>query len=97
MHKYKAHCVALAHHGDDQIETVLMRLVRGSTSKGYAGIPIKRPFGNGYIIRPFCALIDSKLNSIVRIMACVLVTTQAMTKMITRAIVSVVTFSLFKK
>lgn len=56
MHKYKAHCVALAHHGDDQIETVLMRLVRGSTSKGYAGIPIKRPFGNGYIIRPFLCI-----------------------------------------
>lgn len=56
MRKYGARYIALAHHGDDQIETVLMRLVRGSISKGYAGIPIKRPFGNGYIIRPFLCI-----------------------------------------
>ncbi|MBB5325831.1 tRNA(Ile)-lysidine synthase [Anoxybacillus tepidamans] len=53
MEKYFASYVALAHHGDDQIETVLMRLVRGSSGKGYAGIPVKRPFHFGYIIRPF--------------------------------------------
>ena len=26
-----------AHHGDDLIETILMRIVRGSTLKGYSG------------------------------------------------------------
>ncbi|MBW7651631.1 tRNA lysidine(34) synthetase TilS [Anoxybacillus sp. ST4] len=56
MKKYKARYIALAHHGDDQVETVLMRLVRGSTPKGYAGIPVKRPFGDGYIIRPFLCI-----------------------------------------
>lgn len=56
MYKHHAHCVALAHHGDDQIETVLMRLVRGSTTGGYAGIPVKRPFGSGYIVRPFLCI-----------------------------------------
>lgn len=53
MSKYSADYMALGHHGDDQVETVLMRLVRGSSGKGYSGIPLKRKFGTGYIIRPF--------------------------------------------
>ncbi|MCD7036661.1 tRNA lysidine(34) synthetase TilS [Metabacillus sp. GX 13764] len=48
-----ARYLALAHHGDDQIETILMRLVRGAAGKSSAGIQVKRPFGNGYLIRPF--------------------------------------------
>lgn len=43
--------LALAHHGDDQIETILMRQVRGGVS-GLRGIPVKRPYANGMIIRP---------------------------------------------
>ncbi len=62
MSKYHAHYVALGHHGDDQIETVLMRLVRGSTTKGYAGIPVKRPFSNGYIIRPFLCIDRQRID-----------------------------------
>ena len=53
MKKYDARYVALGHHGDDQVETILMRLVRGSTPKGYAGIAVKRPFHNGYLIRRY--------------------------------------------
>jgi len=41
--------LALAHQADDQAETVLMRLVRGASLKGLAGIPACR---DGYIIRP---------------------------------------------
>ena len=40
----------LGHHGDDQIETMLMRMTRGSSGKARAGIPIMRPFENGEII-----------------------------------------------
>lgn len=54
--KHQAQYVAVGHHGDDQVETILMRLVRGSTGKGYAGIPAKRPFHGGYLIRPFLAI-----------------------------------------
>lgn len=36
--KYNAQYLLTAHHGDDLIETVLMRITRGSNLKGYAGI-----------------------------------------------------------
>ena len=36
--KYNAKYLMTAHHGDDLIETVMMRIVRGSNLKGYAGI-----------------------------------------------------------
>lgn len=41
-----------AHHADDQIETILMRLTRGSTLSGIAGIKKERAFGSGKLIRP---------------------------------------------
>ncbi|WP_017754936.1 tRNA lysidine(34) synthetase TilS [Calidifontibacillus oryziterrae] len=56
MEKYNGDYLALAHHADDQVETMLMRLVRGSYGIGLAGIPIKRSFYNGTIIRPFLCL-----------------------------------------
>jgi tRNA(Ile)-lysidine synthase len=37
INKYHAKYLFTAHHGDDLIETVLMRIVRGSNLKGYAG------------------------------------------------------------
>ena len=35
--KYRTRWIATAHHGDDLIETILMRITRGSNLKGYAG------------------------------------------------------------
>jgi tRNA(Ile)-lysidine synthase len=52
LDKYQSRYLALGHHGDDQVETILMRMVRGSSGEALAGIQIKRKFHNGYIIRP---------------------------------------------
>ena len=35
--KYNAKYLFTAHHGDDLTETILMRIVRGSTLRGYSG------------------------------------------------------------
>ncbi|MDD4879569.1 MAG: tRNA lysidine(34) synthetase TilS [Candidatus Omnitrophica bacterium] len=44
--------IALGHTMDDQAETVLMRLVRGSGLGGLRGIPPKRPLDGALIVRP---------------------------------------------
>ncbi|MCR6098392.1 tRNA lysidine(34) synthetase TilS [Salipaludibacillus agaradhaerens] len=60
MHKLGTTKLVTAHHGDDQIETMLMRQLRGSLS-GRKGIPVKRVFAEGYIIRPLLAVEKTKL------------------------------------
>ncbi|MDQ0257879.1 tRNA(Ile)-lysidine synthase [Evansella vedderi] len=55
-----ANSLALAHHGDDQIETMLMKQVRGGVTS-LQGIPVQRPFGKGKLIRPFLCLEKSNI------------------------------------
>lgn len=43
-----AQAIAVAHHRDDSVETVLMNLIRGTGIRGMSGIRPK----NGYIVRP---------------------------------------------
>lgn len=59
--------LVLGHHGDDQIETVLMRLTRGSTGAARAGIPFMRPFQKGTIIRPLLCLSRNEIEQYCRV------------------------------
>ena len=61
INKYKAKYLLTAHHGDDLIETILMRLTRGSTLKGYSGFSKITNKDNYQIIRPFIELTKEDL------------------------------------
>src|SRR5690554_3805246 len=45
----------MAHHGDDQVETLLFRMLRGTGIRGLGGIPAQRPLGQGRLVRPLLA------------------------------------------
>ena len=56
----------LAHHGDDQAETVIQRLARGTGLAGLAAIPARRPLGDGLVvIRPLLRTNRAALESVV--------------------------------
>jgi tRNA(Ile)-lysidine synthase len=56
----KAQAVVLAHHADDQAETVLMRLLRGSGMTGLAGISYRND--RGYV-RPLLGITRSEIET----------------------------------
>lgn len=60
MQELGANKLATAHHADDQTETVLMQLARGSHS--YSGIPVIRPFAEGQMIRPFLSVMKEDIE-----------------------------------
>jgi tRNA(Ile)-lysidine synthase len=58
--------VALGHQKDDQIETVLLQLIRGTGLRGLAGMPIRRPITRGgtlEIVRPLLWARRSEIES----------------------------------
>ena len=52
IHKYEADYLMTAHHGDDLIETILMRIVRGSNLSGYSGFKKIVDMDDYKIVRP---------------------------------------------
>ena len=52
VHTYHAKYLMTAHHGDDLMETILMRLTRGSSLKGYAGFKKEYEKDNYKVVRP---------------------------------------------
>ena len=52
-----------AHHGDDQVETMLMRLINGSRLETLTGIQEVRKLGNGEIIRPLLSFRKKELSN----------------------------------
>jgi len=51
-----------AHHKDDQAETLLLNLMRGSGPAGLAGIGEVRPFSVGWLVRPLLSISRSELR-----------------------------------
>jgi len=56
--------IATAHNADDQAETVLLRLFRGTGPDGLGGIPKRSP--DGRLIRPLLAVERSEIDSFLR-------------------------------
>jgi tRNA(Ile)-lysidine synthase len=56
-----AHVVATAHHADDNAETVMLNIMRGTGIHGLAGIPVKR--NTGFIIRPLLFATRNEIQS----------------------------------
>lgn len=55
----------LGHHRDDQVETVLLKLLRGAGPEGLGGMRALRPFGRGQLWRPLLALSRQQLRDYV--------------------------------
>jgi tRNA(Ile)-lysidine synthase len=55
--------IATAHTRDDQAETVLMRLIRGTGFRGLRGIPVKNVRNNINIIRPLLNVSRNQINA----------------------------------
>jgi tRNA(Ile)-lysidine synthase len=55
-----------AHHQDDQVETLLLRLLRGSGTRGLASIAERRQFGCGWLLRPLLELSRTDLEAYAR-------------------------------
>ncbi len=58
--------IAVAHNADDQCETVLQRIVRGTGIRGLQGIPVRRRSEAGYqIVRPLLCVPRSDIEAYV--------------------------------
>lgn len=67
--RHHATKVALAHHADDQVETILFRLVRGTRLSGLAGMPQRRWLDEAHtieLVRPLLGRTRQELEAYCR-------------------------------
>ncbi len=62
VQKYNANYLMTAHHGDDLIETILMRIVRGSNLNGYSGFKKIVDMDDYLIVRPLIDYTKAELE-----------------------------------
>ena len=60
--KYCAKYLMTAHHGDDLIETILMRITRGSNLNGYSGFKLETKLENYSLIRPLIYMTKQEIK-----------------------------------
>ncbi len=53
----------MAHHQDDQAETLMLRLMRGAGPRGLAAMPLNRPLGRGLLWRPLLEIPRTELQT----------------------------------
>ncbi len=64
---HRCSCVATAHHADDQLESVLMALLRGAGPAGLRGVAAKRRLEGGVtLIRPMLNITRDQARSLCR-------------------------------
>ena len=61
LDKRGAKCVAVAHHADDNVETMMLNLVRGTGISGLTGMPER----NGYVVRPLLCVRRKEIEDFV--------------------------------
>lgn len=66
VNKYDAEYLMTAHHGDDLIETILMRMVRGSNLSGYSGFKEVVEMDGYKIVRPLIRYTKQELEDYVK-------------------------------
>jgi tRNA(Ile)-lysidine synthase len=54
-------CLLTAHHARDQAETLLLQALRGTGLKGLSAMPMCRPFGRGWHLRPVLEVAQDEL------------------------------------
>jgi tRNA(Ile)-lysidine synthase len=63
-HKYAV--LLTAHHGDDQLETMLMKMIREGRLQNASGIKVKQPFRQGFLVRPLLGISKEEISTYAR-------------------------------
>ena len=66
LKKYNTDILLTAHHGDDLIETMIMRIIRGSNLDGVKGFTLVSKFNNFKIIRPLIYYTKSEIEQYIK-------------------------------